>query len=229
MTTFRSILGSIVCISLPIVSIGIANAGGDAAKPFKDSTNNSAVNRGTMTIEHGNIEKNLTESFSLSPDSLRSSKLSVRGKKCDLSTQQTMNLDPKNYRWHDEDVNSKFADPSFPGYELQSARLCIKYRDVDFTSHHAYTPELNVVQFGRTTIGILPGENGQTLTKCWNVEKRLQKNTHSTIPFIINIDAAHDVPHWAVNLHQAVLSTCHASITPPPYPYPGIPTPIYLE
>jgi len=51
MTTFRSILGSIVCISLPIVSIGIANAGGDIVKPFKDSTNNSAVKPEVMIIE----------------------------------------------------------------------------------------------------------------------------------------------------------------------------------
>ncbi|MCF6338028.1 MAG: hypothetical protein L3J84_08760 [Gammaproteobacteria bacterium] len=217
MTTFRSILGSIVCISLPIVSIGIANAGGDVAKPFKDSTNNSAVKRSAMTIERGNAEKNLTESFSLS------SRLPAPGGRCDLSTRQVMNLDPGNYRWHDEDVNDTFADPDFPGYALKSARLCIKYNDVDLTSYRAYTPELNVVQFGSSTIGILPGENGKTLTKCWNVKPRLQKNTRANIPFIVNIDAAHDFKHWAVYLHQAALSTCHTrTISPPWLPIPPI-------
>jgi len=223
MTTFRSMLGSIVCISLPIISIGIANAGGDVEKPFKDSTNNSAVKPEAMIIENDSTEKNLTENSSVS------SKLSIRSGYCDLSTRQTIGLDSDNYRWHDEDVKTAFFDPDFPRSTLQSARLCITYKDVDFTSHSAYTPELNVVQFGATTLDILPGNDGETLTKCWDVKKRLQKNTHSKIPFIINIDAAHDVPHWAVYLHQAVLSTCHASITPPPYPYPGIPTPIYLE
>jgi len=211
MITFRSILSSIVCISLPIVSIGIANAGGDAAKPFKDSTNNSAVKRGTMTIERGSTEKNLTESFSLP------SRLSTSSGRCNFNTRQIMDLGAGNYRWHDEDVNDTFADPNFPGYALTSARLCIKYNDVDFTSHHAYTPELNVVQFGSTTIGILPGENGQTLTKCWNVKPRLQKNTGANIPFVVNIDAAHDSKHWAVYLHQAVLSTCHTRTISPPW------------
>ncbi len=212
MITFRSILSSIVCISLPIVSIGIANAGGDVAKPFKDSTNNSAAQVGKMIIERNRAEKNLTESFSLP------SRLPARRGRCDLSTQQVMNLDPKNYRWHNEDVNKPFADPDFPGFKLTSARLCIKYRDVDFTSHSAYTPELDVVQFGRTTIGILPGENGQTLTKCWNVKSRLQKNANANIPFIINVDAAHNRRYWAVYLHQAVLSTCHTASIQRPWP-----------
>jgi len=212
MTTFRSILGSIVCISLPIVGIGIANAGGDIEKPFKNASNNSAAKLGTMTIERGNAEKNLTESFSLS------SRLPAPRRHCDLSTRQTMNWDPLFPRWYNDNVNSGFADPNFPGYKLQSARLCIKYRDVDFTSHSAYTPELDVVQFGDTTIGILPGENEQTLTKCWNVKPRLQKNANPSIPFIINVDAAHDVRTWALFLHRAVLSTCHASIIKPPYP-----------
>jgi len=223
MTTFRSMLGSIVCISLPIVSISIANAGGDIEKPFENSANNSATNLGVMTIERGNAEKNLTESFSLL------SRLPAPKRHCDLSTRQSMEWKPKNPRWHDDDVKSSFADPNFPGYKLQSARLCIKYHDVDLTSHSAHTPELDVVQFGDTTIGILPGENEQTLTKCWNVKSRLQKNTDSSIPFIINVDAAHDIRKWALYLHQATLSTCYASTTIPPYPYPGIPTPIYLD
>ncbi|MCF6256992.1 MAG: hypothetical protein L3J98_10955 [Gammaproteobacteria bacterium] len=219
MITFRSILSSIVCISLPIVGIGIANAGGDIEKSFKGSTNNSAATLGAITIEHSSAEKNLTESFSLP------SRLPVPGRHCDLSTRQAMTWDSRSPRWHDDDVNSKFADPNFPGYKLQSARLCIKYKDVDFTSHSAYTPELDVVQFGNTTIGILPGENGQTLTKCWNVKSRLQKNFGPNIPFIINIDAAHNIRYWALFLHQATLSTCHASITKPPYPIP-LPLPI---
>jgi len=218
MSAFRFILGSIVCISLLVVGLSTANAGGDIAKPFKDSTNNSAAKRGTMTIERGNgrTEKNLTESFSLS------SRLPSPGTGCNLSTQQTIDLNPQNYRWYNEDVNETFADPDFPGFNLQSARLCIKYRDVDFTSHPAYTPELNVVQFGATTIGILPGENGQTLTKCWNVKPRLQQNTKPTIPFIINIDAAHSRPTWAVYLHKAVLSTCYTNVTAPWLPLPYI-------
>lgn len=215
MITFRSILSGIVCAALPIIGIGIigvANAGGDTAKPFKDSTNNSAAKLGKMIIERNRVEKNLTESFSLP------SRLPAPRERCDLSTQQVMDLDPKNYRWHNEDVNKAFADPDFPGFRLTSARLCIKYRDVDFTSYPAYTPELDVVQFGRTTIGILPGENGQTLTKCWNVKSRLQQNTRTNIPFIINVDAAHSRKYWAVNLHRAVLSTCHTASIQPPWP-----------
>ncbi|NOX91996.1 MAG: hypothetical protein GXP18_05980 [Gammaproteobacteria bacterium] len=213
MTTFRSILGSIVCISLlPIVSTGIANAGGDVAKPFKDSTNNSAVKRGAMTLQYGGTEQNLTTSSSLLPILLPPKKY------CALSTKQVMDLDPKNYRWHNEDVNDTFVDPDFGGLTLQSATLCITYKDVDLTSAFAYTPELDVVQFGNTTIGVLPGNNGETLTKCWNVKSRLQKNTHTNIPFIVNVDAAHDTNYWAVYLHRAVLSTCHANLTIPPWP-----------
>ena len=117
-----------------------------------------------------------------------------------MSTRQVMELHDKDlkndFRWYNDDVNGSFVDPNFPGYPLRSARLCIKYKDVDFTSYGAYTPELDVVQFGKTTLGILPGENGQTLTKCWNVKSRLQKNTSAKIPFIVNVDAAHDFRYW---------------------------------
>ncbi len=225
MTIFRSILGGIICVSLPItgIGVGVANAsGGDVVKPFKDSTSSNAVKRGTMTIEHGGIEQNLTESPSLSSRSLSFSTSKAR---CDIRTKQDMDLGKNNYRWHDDDVNSTFADPDFKGFKLQSARLCIKYKDVDFTSYHAYTPELDVVQFGDTTIGILPGNDGETLTKCWDVKSRLQKNTKPTIPFIINVDAAHDHNYWAVYLYNAVLSTCHtnATIGQPLPPGPGLP------
>ncbi len=218
MSTFRFMLSSVICLSLPIIGLGVANAGGDTAKPFKDSTNNSAAKRGVMTIERGSgrTEKNLTESFSLS------SRLPSPGANCNLSTQQTIDLNPQNYRWHNEDVNEEFSVLNIPGFILQSARLCIKYHDVDFTSHPAYTPELNVVQFGATTIGILPGENGQTLTKCWDVKSRLQQNTNPSIPFIINIDAAHSRPAWAVYLHKAVLSACYTNVTLPWLPLPYI-------
>jgi len=220
MIAFRLTLSSIVCVVLPFSGIGMANAtdGGDAVKPFQDATNNTEVKRGAMTLDNGSAEKNLTESPSLSltpppPGSI-----------CNLSTRQVMDLDSKNYRWHNEDVNDTFIDPNFNATTLQSATLCIKYQDVDFTSASAYTPELNVVQLGNTTLDILPGNDGETLTKCWNVKSRLQKNTSASIPFIINVDAAHSSPYWAVYLHSAVLSTCHVSpVIPPPWPPVVIP------
>lgn len=178
-----------------------AAEGGDAATAFKDSTNSSAVKRGQMILKRGGVEQNLAKSLSLS----------AAGKSCDLSTQQTMDLNASNYRWHNEDVNETFVDPSFNGFKLQSATLCIKYNDVDFTSASAYTPELDVVQFGKTTLAVLPGNNGETRTECWDVKSRLQQNTSANIPFIVNVDAAQDYPFWAVYLYEARLSTCHVS------------------
>jgi len=211
-TLFRSVLGCISFSSLAIIGISVANAGGDTVESFKDSTNNSAVKSEVMIIEKDSAEKNFTESSSLS------SKLPVLNGYCDLTTQQIIDLDSDNYRWYDEDVNTAFVDPNFPGFILQSARLCITYGDVDFTSYPAYTPELDVVQFGATSLDILPGNNGETLTKCWDVKSRLWKNTNTNIPFIINVDAAHNINHWAVYLHRASLSTCHNNLTIPPWP-----------
>jgi len=216
MTTFRFILGCIVCTSLPIVSIGVVNAteGGDATTVFKDSSSSSAVKREEMTVERGAVEQNFTESLTVLPSS----------KTCNISTRQVMNLHPENYRWHNEDVNDSFVDPNYIGHTLKSAKLCIKYNDVDFTSTYAYTPELNVVQLGSTTLDVLPGNNGKTLEKCWDVKPRLQQNTRANIPFIINVDAAHDINYWAVYLHHAKLSTCHQRkiifppILPPSWP-----------
>jgi len=70
MNTFRSILSSILCISLPIVSIGIANAGGDIEKPFEGSTNNNATKLGAITIEHSSAEKTLLNLFPYLPGCL---------------------------------------------------------------------------------------------------------------------------------------------------------------
>ncbi|NOZ51979.1 MAG: hypothetical protein GXP08_02365 [Gammaproteobacteria bacterium] len=219
MTKFSFILSSLACASLPFISMSVVNAaGGDAATVFKDSTSNSAVKRGDMSVTKGEIagiENDFKESLIPVP----------RVPGCDLSTQQTLNLGKKNYRWYNDDVNSWFVDPSFQEHKLRYGLLCVKYRDVDFTSYGAYTPELDVVQFGKNTIGVLPGNNGQTLTKCWNVTSQLQKNTGPTIPFIINVDAAHSFPYWAVYLHEAKLSTCHfrAGIIIPPWPPISIP------
>jgi len=215
-TLFRSVLGCIGFASLAVTSINVANADGDTLGTFTDSTNSNTVTPETMIIDNNSTEKNLTESYSLS------SKLPILRGYCAVSTKQVIDLDSDNYRWYDEDVDTAFVKPNFPGFALQSARLCISYTDVDFTSHPAYTPELNVVQFGDASLDILPGNNEETLTKCWDVKSRLLKNTNTSIPFIINIDAAHNINNWAVYLHQAVLSTCqkNLTITPrPPYYY----------
>jgi len=206
-TLFRSILGFIGFVLLAITSTNVANASGDTLEPFTDSTNDSAVNPEAIIIENNSTEKNLTESYSLS------SKLPILRGYCGVSTRQVIDLDSDNYRWHNEDVNTAFVAPDFPEFALQSARLCISYSDVNFTSPTAYTPELNVVQFGDTSLDILPGNNGETLTKCWDVKSRLKKNTNINIPLIINIDAAHNINNWAVYLHQAVLSTCQNNLT----------------
>ena len=123
-----------------------------------------------------------------------------------------MDLDEKNCRWHNEDVDSTFADPNFVGYNLQSAKLCIKFKDVDFFSATAYTPELDVVQFGSTVLDILRGSNNEIREQCWNVKSRLQGNTEPNIPFIVNVDAAHDYNYWGVYLYHAKLTTCHVEI-----------------
>ncbi|HEB94368.1 MAG TPA: hypothetical protein ENI94_13095 [Gammaproteobacteria bacterium] len=200
MMTFRFIPGSIVCASLlVVVSMGKVNAAGDVETVFKDSKSGSAVQLGKISVKRGGVEQRIAGASSLS----------AALKSCTFSTSQDMDLDETNYRWHDEDVDSAFADPNFAGYKLQSAKLCIKFTDVDFYSATAYTPELDVVQFGSTVLDILRGSDKETREQCWDVKSRLQENAGPNIPFIVNVDAAHSRNYWAVYLHYAKLTTCH--------------------
>ncbi len=200
MMKFRFVPGSIVCASLLVViGVGKVNAAGDAETVFKDSKSSSVVQLGKISVKRGGVEQRIAGASSLS----------AALKSCALSTSQNMDLDGKNYRWYNEDVDKAFADPNFVGYKLQSAKLCIKFTDVDFYISTAYTPELNVVLFGSTVLDVLRGKNNETRTQCWNVTSRLQGNTNSNIPFIVNVDAAHSRPYWAVYLDYAKLTTCH--------------------
>ncbi|MCF6362487.1 MAG: hypothetical protein L3J88_03880 [Gammaproteobacteria bacterium] len=202
MMKFRFVPGSIVCASLLVViGVGKVNAAGDAETVFKDSKSSSVVQLGKISVKRGGVEQRIAGASSLS----------AALKSCALSTLQDMKLDETNFRWHDEDVDSKFADPDFVGYDLQSAKLCIKFKDVDFYSATAYTPELDVVQFGSTVLDILRGSNNKIGEQCWDVKSRLQGNAGPNIPFIVNVDAAHDYNYWGVYLYHAKLTTCHVS------------------
>lgn len=119
----------------------------------------------------------------------------------------TQKIDFDGYRWWDEDIKAAFNDPNYKGCTLTSAKLCVRYWDVDFNDQPAHTAELDVVQFGKDSIGTLTGENGQWRTMCWNVKTQLIENTGPTIPFVVNIDAAHDFDFWAVTIDYATLTT----------------------
>jgi len=204
-----NILSKVACSSLMFIGVNCSLAvASDAETVYKDASSNSLVTEGKMQVL---TNKTLT---SLQTDIAASSTYG-----CSISTTQNIDLDSKNYRWHNEDVSSQFIDPAYKLHKLRYAKLCVQYNDVDLTSAGAYTPELDVVQFGQTTIGVLPGENGATQLKCWDVTKRVESSLASHIPFIINVDAAHNRNHWAVYLHNAKLSTCHTpAFKIPPFP-----------
>lgn len=195
MKKYHRISNHTLFLLLPIISIyGTSSIASDVDTVYKDSaSSNLATPEKTQVISNAPI----TNIVSPSPVG------------CDIKTTQKINLHPENYRWYDEDVKSQFVDPAFKDHALLYAKLCVTYKDVDLTSTDAYTPELDVVQFGKTNVGVLPGKNGEKLTQCWNVTKRVSKSLASHIPFIVNVDAAHNRPTWAVHLYNARLSTCH--------------------
>jgi len=209
----RQGLSSILFLSLPIIAFySTAAIANDAESVYKDSTSNSIVIKNKMQVLKGkSIAKSTISSKLVSPSPIG----------CDIRTKQRIDLDPKNYRWYNEDVNTTFEDPAFKSHLLLNANLCMTYSDVDLTSFGAYTPELDVVQFGKTTLGVLDGTDGEKLTKCWNVTKRVSSSLASHIPFIVNVDAANHKNNWAVFLHEATLSTCHyRNYFVPPFEFP---------
>jgi len=205
----RYSLARTLCISLPIACINYSLVlASDIDTAYKDSSSGSIVTEGKLQV---------TTNTTVTSKQQDSSLTSVIN--CDIQTNQKIDLDPTNYRWFDEDAKANFIDPAYKSHYLRYAKLCVKYQDVDLTSFNAFTPELNVVQFGKTSLGVLPGNDGETLTKCWDVSRRVLDSLASHIPFYVNVDSAHEKNYWAVNLHYANLSTCHVkNYIKPPYP-----------
>jgi len=221
MKKVRNILTIILYSSLPVLGFNSTLAlASDVKSVYKDSESNTLVTQEKIeVITGGKMQITTTQS-----NSQQENAVAFKPIICDIRTNEIIKLNPKNYRWHDEDVKGQFSDPDFKGHRLLYAKLCLKYTDVDLTSTNGFTPELNVVQFGDTTIGVLPGNDNQTLTKCWDVTKRVKSNLASSIPFYVNVDAAHDTNHWAVYLDNAKVSTCHArQFQNPPFPIKLLP------
>lgn len=111
------------------------------------------------------------------------------------------------YRWFDDDVNTWFFCPDYPGCKLLSATLSVRFCDADFYDQSAFTAELDVVQFGVGSIDVLKGYNNQFNNMSWNVVSQILSNNEDTIPFVINVDAVHNSNWWAVTIHWAKLVT----------------------
>ena len=145
----------------------------------------------------------------------------------EVEVKQTLKFNKKVCRWYDQDVDTQFVVLPIPGYEVSKASLSVKSGDVDLYSTGAYTPELDVVQFGSLTIGILEGKNGVWQTQKFKVTDQVKNSSTPEIPFKINIDAAHDTYHWCLLLEKAELVTKYRKkIVPAPLPLvPGLQPP----
>ncbi len=125
-----------------------------------------------------------------------------------IDTAQPIDLDSDCYRWWDDDVESAFWAPYFSGCRLLSATLTMKFGDVDFYDQDAFHAELYVVQFGPGSLDVLKGYNNSWEGMSWDVKDRIPTNEDvMDIAFAVNVDAAHDYPHWAVYLDTALLNT----------------------